>query len=320
LAQVDGWLNHWFEQVCETAGLDPDQARADWLVPGHLLDALPRNMIEGPDASRFIDLEWRSTVPLTLGQLVVRAVLHELAGMPPVARPSDGVPLGFMALASELSVWRRIGLDRAAAGSAWTREVEFQRAAMGTDRPISAQDVLDGALRLRVDCDELVRRADAFPEDKATLARLHEILAERDAALAETAAQLSAAREQTQRLAREFDAEREQAAATLRAAVSEGERGIRAVMDALATERDLHSQTAAWAAARDQAAIAEAQATRRLAARVNDLRTRVRRLRSQVNGLDRRLAEEKKLRRQILTSRSWRWLQRARRAARPWKR
>ena len=148
--QVARWAARWLSCL---EGLHPAVVRRpeglDTVLPGWLLDAVPRNMIVDGAEARFIDLEWELPDGVTLGHLCYRAIVQSLTGVASVAAPASEtdlsprhvfehcmVALGFGAVGARLSDWH-------------DRERAFQILATGVDIPRDLSAVADTGLAMR---------------------------------------------------------------------------------------------------------------------------------------------------------------------------
>ncbi|UZN01918.1 rhamnan synthesis F family protein [Cellulomonas sp. S1-8] len=144
-AAVVEWFGPWLDAIRTYAGLPAGSTDLDAEVPGHLVDALPRNLLSG--TGRFIDLEWRALVPPTLGWVLFRALYDSLAALGPVA-PPEGPPPTVGDLVREVAAAHGFVLDEARLTSWWDLEVTFQSVVQGTVVRVPVDDALDVALRI----------------------------------------------------------------------------------------------------------------------------------------------------------------------------
>ncbi|WP_315096633.1 rhamnan synthesis F family protein [uncultured Cellulomonas sp.] len=140
-AEVSDWFGGWLEAFRSHADL-PVPTDLDATVPGHLLDAVPRNLLRGTD--RFIDLEWRVLAPLTFGQVLFRALYDSIAALGPVAPPAGPTPTVGELLRGVASA-HGFELDDARLATYWQRELTFQSDVQGTAVRVEIDDAL-GAL------------------------------------------------------------------------------------------------------------------------------------------------------------------------------
>jgi|GEM_PF-231180 len=95
IEDVGAWLRRWVDAVAVHAGLDLDALRAssytaETVLPGESIDLVPHNLIEDAHGElHFIDLEWHSRNPITLGYLVFRGLFEAVGSCISVARPYD---------------------------------------------------------------------------------------------------------------------------------------------------------------------------------------------------------------------------------------
>ncbi len=90
VADVADWLSVWRDALhARFGGQAPARLELDTPVPGHLIDALPRNLVVAGAEARFFDLEWVFEAPLTFGYLAYRAIGVSLASVSGIASPAD---------------------------------------------------------------------------------------------------------------------------------------------------------------------------------------------------------------------------------------
>ncbi|MFP3543369.1 class I SAM-dependent methyltransferase [Rhizobium sp. SIMBA_035] len=89
-AHLANWIGVWREALAQhLAGMGhPAPSALTDLIPGSLLDAIPRNLIVG-EQQRFIDLEWSYDQPIEFGYLIFRALWDLLSDMRGVAPPTS---------------------------------------------------------------------------------------------------------------------------------------------------------------------------------------------------------------------------------------
>ncbi|PWK85721.1 GT2 family glycosyltransferase [Fulvimonas soli] len=93
--QVGDWLRSWVDALAAKAGVDVLSLResgyaAGTLLPGHCIDLLPHNLIRTSDGQfHFIDREWKSSSPITLGYAVFRGLFEATSACLLVARPQE---------------------------------------------------------------------------------------------------------------------------------------------------------------------------------------------------------------------------------------
>ena len=95
---VAQWAETWLACVLRDGGLSSSDAVPGCALPGHLVDAVPRNLLMGADGGRFIDLEWELDGGLTLGWLAYRGIVFELSNVVSVSEPAGGTPLDALSL------------------------------------------------------------------------------------------------------------------------------------------------------------------------------------------------------------------------------
>jgi 2-polyprenyl-3-methyl-5-hydroxy-6-metoxy-1,4-benzoquinol methylase len=93
LEELTAWAKVWLDFFLLYAEVSTCPT-ATTLVPGRLLDALPRNLIiKRNGLPVFIDQEWLLRQPIELGYVVFRAVFLSLSGLRSVAQPESIVPV-----------------------------------------------------------------------------------------------------------------------------------------------------------------------------------------------------------------------------------
>lgn len=83
------WTDFWLKRVLDEVGPSAGSGSSDLSLhlPGHMIDAVPRNLLVREDASEFIDLEWSLRGGVLLGHLCYRGVLLSLMAISSVATP-----------------------------------------------------------------------------------------------------------------------------------------------------------------------------------------------------------------------------------------
>ncbi|WP_169166130.1 rhamnan synthesis F family protein [Cellulomonas taurus] len=224
---VTEWFGTWLGALRAEAEL-PADATGDSLVPGRLLDALPRNLMHSADGDRFFDLEWSSSEDLTLSYLVFRALYDSLASQKNVAAPATGTSLVVRDLIAAVAAAHGIRLTEAVLAAHWARECDFQSTVLGAPVTADAHEVLGIRLTVRVDLDAVIADHERLPVVTA------QINAER--AAERTAWQESAAALEEDRLA--AHAETEKVRAELAAALGS--------IDGLHRELAAQQETLSW--------------------------------------------------------------------------
>lgn len=103
LEELTAWAEIWLAAFLRQAGLNT-LPTAESLVPGNLLDALPRNLILKQDGTPvFIDQEWQLQHAIEFGYIVVRALFFSFLTMRLIAIPQDRVPIVILDLFFELT-------------------------------------------------------------------------------------------------------------------------------------------------------------------------------------------------------------------------
>lgn len=175
VSQISAWFGTWLTAFRDRAGLAPD-ADDDAVVPGELLDALPRNYLAG--TGDFIDLEWVTSEPLSCGHVVLRALYDTLASLGPVAPPADG-PHTVGSILTRIAVQYGFAADDATMAAFWDRERRFQTIVLGAPVDAGYAEVAAAEIAVVRDLDAVVADAEAAPhlrESIDTLASEHEAL------------------------------------------------------------------------------------------------------------------------------------------------
>ncbi|GEK21639.1 rhamnan synthesis F family protein [Cellulomonas xylanilytica] len=144
-AQVGEWFGRWLDAFRTHAGLPGTTTDLDAVVPGELLDALPRNLLRGTD--RFIDLEWRVLTPLTFGQVLFRALYDSIAALGPVAPPLGAVPT-VGELIRDVAAAQGYPLDQPRLAEYWQRELSFQSDVQGAAVRADVDEALGAPLQV----------------------------------------------------------------------------------------------------------------------------------------------------------------------------
>lgn len=166
LAEAGAWFDRWWTSLGTAAATE---LTASTVLPAHLLDAIPRNLVVDGDVATFIDLEWDADHPLDIAYLTFRALLYSFEALASVAEPAAGTPTTLAGLITALGA--RVGLvyDPDLIARCWQREVELQSLVTGQqptpgsgfDRPLPVGRGLDQAL---LAADELDRTRAAVRE------------------------------------------------------------------------------------------------------------------------------------------------------------
>ena len=119
-SEFAAWARCWFAALLEHAELQnaETQLANTHLVPGSLLDAVPRNLIVTPTGkSVFFDQEFSIQLPLELGFMVFRGIYLSLLSVGKVAPPSVGTPINGVTLFKDAT--QALGL--------WITEADLSR-------------------------------------------------------------------------------------------------------------------------------------------------------------------------------------------------
>jgi glycosyltransferase involved in cell wall biosynthesis len=204
-ADLVAWFRPWLDAFLAEAGLAAG-ALPDAVVPGRLLDALPRNLLLTEDGTaRFIDLEWRSTEDLSVSYAVFRALYDSLASRRTVAAPAAGTPLVVRELMTAVAAAHGVRLTDAALATHWARERTFQSTVLGAPVDVDAPTALGAVLQVRTELDAVV--ADHLRVPALAVEHAAERAAQ-DAARAAVDAEREAAEQVAQGLRGELEAAR----------------------------------------------------------------------------------------------------------------
>jgi len=105
MADVIYWSNFWWQQVRAKLGSSPINTQSP--LPGHMLDAIPRNLIVDRDGNAsFIDLEWTDPRPIEAGYLLFRGLLDAFNNLPFCGVAGSNTPsdVGGMILAASAGI------------------------------------------------------------------------------------------------------------------------------------------------------------------------------------------------------------------------
>ena len=166
------WLATWFTHV--RAAADGDTAGVETLVPGTLLDAMPRNLVVGDNGAVFVDLEWAAADDLPISYLAFRAAYDSLAPLGPVADPAPETPLVLGELLATMLGRCGFTLSAEALTEHWAREQAFQSAVLGSSAPLETpiSEALTRSLVVHRSLDTVIAEADALADSAATVDRL----------------------------------------------------------------------------------------------------------------------------------------------------
>lgn len=166
-AEIAAWAAVWQRAVQSAFGLAQAPTLATEL-PGHAIDAIPRNLLVGAQASVFIDAEWDCGRRVTFAWLLVRGLLEVLQQTIDCAEPVPGTDLGLGGLI--VSVAAALGHDLGP--EEFRRALDLERGLQSTiaGRPVPLAPEAVAAARLHVRSErfaELVRVEGALAEAKA---------------------------------------------------------------------------------------------------------------------------------------------------------
>lgn len=135
-AQVIVWAQRWFDCLAETEVLARERPRGlDTVLPSHLLDAVPRNLLVHGERAQFIDLEWQFGDGVSLGHLCYRALVFSFLGVASVAAPAQAENLNAIHLFAQCMAAFGFGAVDARLHEWQDRERAFQLLATGVDIP-----------------------------------------------------------------------------------------------------------------------------------------------------------------------------------------
>ncbi|NYH48494.1 UNVERIFIED_ORG: GT2 family glycosyltransferase [Xanthomonas campestris] len=187
------WLRRWLEAVARHVDLDPDALinsdyNAEMLLPGDVIDLVPHNLMEKADGSLcFIDLEWRSAEPISLGYLVFRGLLEVVSSCVSVARPYEERHLYLMNFITD--AMRECGGMLAPSASDIERyialERRFQCAASGTSAALEHQVLAEAKMPVTATSTVEGPLVTSLIEAREVREQLNDLLAHHDALLAE---------------------------------------------------------------------------------------------------------------------------------------
>lgn len=100
LEEWRGWARRWLDAVLALTPMPAQPAPPPAaIVPGHLVDAIPRNMVlDGKGTPHFFDQEWRLNEPVEIGFIAYRGIYDSLDTLVSCAKPAEGVSLSKMSL------------------------------------------------------------------------------------------------------------------------------------------------------------------------------------------------------------------------------
>ncbi|MGE3064312.1 MAG: glycosyltransferase [Hyphomicrobiaceae bacterium] len=174
---------------------------ASWVLPGSLIDAVPKNVVETAGGFDLIDREWELVGDAPLLLVLLRGIVHTLEEH----RLSIIAP-GIDAATLTREICRGIGLDAADGeiDAAWRQETAIQRAVTGRDVNLdTAVQIVNPALRQLVDVRQRVAALAAEVRARdASIGERDETIRARDEALA-AGVEVLRARDETIRVAQE---------------------------------------------------------------------------------------------------------------------
>lgn len=157
--EFNAWARRWFAALLEYADLlgVGEPLASNQLVPGSLLDAVPRNLIVAPsDKAVFFDQEFLLQQPLELGFMVFRGIYLALLGVGRVAPPSTDTSVHGVTLLKEASQALGLGVTEADLARYCALESEIQAWVSGR-YAMKLEDVLSFSLNLHADAFEELR-------------------------------------------------------------------------------------------------------------------------------------------------------------------
>lgn len=135
LADICDWATIWVDALKNAAKIPEGQAPdTDTDIPGHLLDAIPKNLIvDAQGAGQFFDLEWQAKDTIALGFVIARGLFDSLSAIEHAA-PS-AAPIDIIQLSVEISGRLNLAMTADQIRAHFEREQGFQ--AYVTTRPAS---------------------------------------------------------------------------------------------------------------------------------------------------------------------------------------
>ena len=193
-SEFNDWVKRWFAALLEQANLQGQEAQLtnNYLLPGSLIDAIPRNLIVTPDGkSVFFDQEYSLQLPLELGFMLFRGIYGSLLCVGKVTPPSSGTPLHGVTLFKDAAQSIGLWLTEADLSRYIAFENDFQIWVTGQPCHYKLEDALAFSLDIRLPLDRRQSReeqlADNVRENAELRARLHTLnqaVSERDGQIA----------------------------------------------------------------------------------------------------------------------------------------
>lgn len=132
VAEVADWVALWFTALATEAGSSSNDLHPETHIPGHLVDAVPRNLILGGSGPEFIDLEWILDHDIEFGHMLFRGLVASFLSISSVARPAPGTPLELLTLFGAAVRAAGIEYPEARLARDFAFEAEFQTLAAGS--------------------------------------------------------------------------------------------------------------------------------------------------------------------------------------------
>lgn len=96
------WAEVWLSALARLCGCSREALDVDAILEGHLLDAVPRNLVVSSNDAHFIDLEWNWREGVVFAHLLYRGLVLGLLAIGSVAKPEKGTPLDVFELFIDL--------------------------------------------------------------------------------------------------------------------------------------------------------------------------------------------------------------------------
>ncbi len=122
-AAIAAWARTWLEHLARRAGVALQWHRR---LDGHLVDAVPRNLMVAGARGEFIDLEWELAGGVGFDHLFYRGLMLSLLGAASCAEPAPGQPIDMASLlvAVAAACGYRLGFKELAACHAAERQFQ----------------------------------------------------------------------------------------------------------------------------------------------------------------------------------------------------
>ncbi|MGA3211064.1 MAG: glycosyltransferase [Terriglobales bacterium] len=228
--ELAAWARVWFEALQERV---PVLCASDALtkttpLAGVLFDAVPHNLfVSCSGEKRFIDQEWRLSVPVELGYVIFRACLWSLLGVNSCASPSPVFDLGVGELLRHLAEQLGICLTDKDLQRYLSRERDLMQWASGAEMRLSLDYLKELRLPVRPNLNDIWNHSEVVHERdqfRVRTVQLDAQLTELRLGHGQTIAELESLRENHLRMASDIEAsqrDHSQALAALRKTTNE---------------------------------------------------------------------------------------------------